>query len=247
VAKITVPAGGAALKIRALSHLYPIMTQDEMKQAVARAAIEYVPAGEIIGVGTGSTANFFIDELGRIKDRVKAAVASSEATAARLRGHGIPVLDLNEVEAMSVYIDGADEIDGRGAMIKGGGAALTREKIVASVAARFICIADGSKLVDTLGTFPLPVEVIPMARAAVARQLAALGGQARLRMKDGAPLVTDNGGYILDVAGLRITDPVGLEEKINGIVGVVAVGLFALRGADVALLGTPEGVRKMQF
>ena len=223
------------------------MTQDEMKQAVARAAIEYVPSGEIIGVGTGSTANYFIDELGKIKDRIKGAVASSEATAARLRGHGIAVLDLNEVDRMSVYIDGADEIDARGAMIKGGGAALTREKIVASVADRFICIADGSKLVDTLGAFALPVEVIPMAHAAVARRLSALGGQPRLRMKDGAPLVTDNGGYILDVAGLKITDPKGLEAQINGIVGVVTVGLFAQRGADVALLGTVEGVRKMEF
>lgn len=223
------------------------MTQDEMKQAVARAAIAYVPADDIIGVGTGSTANYFIDELARIKDRIKGAVASSEATASRLRGHGIAVLDLNEVERMSVYIDGADEIDARGAMIKGGGAALTREKIVASVADRFICIADGSKLVDTLGAFALPVEVIPMAHAAVARRLRALGGQPRLRMKDGAPLVTDNGGYILDVAGLKIADPKGLETQINGIVGVVTVGLFALRGADIALLGTADGVRKMAF
>ncbi len=223
------------------------MTQDEMKQAVARAAIEYVPAGEIIGVGTGSTANFFIDELGKIKERIKGAVASSEATAARLRDHGIAVLDLNAVDSMSVYIDGADEIDPAGAMIKGGGAALTREKIVASVAGTFICIADGSKLVETLGAFPLPVEVIPMSHAAVSRRLQALGGQPRLRMKDGAPLVTDNGGYILDVAGLKITDPKGLESQINAIPGVVTVGLFAQRGADVALLGTADGVRKMTF
>ncbi|HJV73949.1 MAG TPA: ribose-5-phosphate isomerase RpiA [Noviherbaspirillum sp.] len=223
------------------------MTQDELKQAVARAAIEYVPAGEIIGVGTGSTANFFIDELGKIKDRIKGAVASSEATAARLKSHGITVLDLNEVDSMSVYIDGADEITAQGAMIKGGGAALTREKIVASVADKFICIADGSKLVDMLGTFPLPVEVIPMAQSSVSRKLAALGCQPRLRMKDGKPLLTDNGCNILDVAGLRIADPAALEAQINNIPGVVTVGLFALRGADVALLGTAEGVKKMTF
>lgn len=223
------------------------MTQDELKQAVARAAITYVPTGEIIGVGTGSTANFFIDELGKIKGRIKGAVASSEATAARLKSHGIPVLDLNEVEEMSVYIDGADEITAEGAMIKGGGAALTREKIVASVAGKFICIADGSKLVETLGTFPLPVEVIPMAQASVARALTALGGQPRLRMKDGQPLVTDNGGNILDVSGLKIEDPAGLEAQINNIPGVVTVGLFALRGANVGLLGTAEGVKTLTF
>ncbi|MDB5794655.1 MAG: rpiA [Noviherbaspirillum sp.] len=223
------------------------MTQDELKQAVARAAIDYVVAGEIIGVGTGSTANYFIDELGKIKDRVKGAVASSEATAIRLRSHGIAVLDLNEVDSMPVYIDGADEITARGAMIKGGGAALTREKIVSSVAEQFVCIADGSKLVETLGAFPLPVEVIPMAQAVVSRKLAALGGQPRLRMKDGAPLITDNGCVIIDVAGLAITDPVDIETRINNIVGVVTVGLFARRGADIALLGTADGVKKMMF
>ncbi|HYC43549.1 MAG TPA: ribose-5-phosphate isomerase RpiA [Noviherbaspirillum sp.] len=223
------------------------MTQDEMKQAVARAAIEFVPNGEIIGVGTGSTANFFIDELGKIKDRIKGAVASSEATAARLKSHGIPVFDLNEVESMSVYIDGADEIDPKGAMIKGGGAALTREKIVASVAGKFVCIADGSKLVDMLGAFPLPVEVIPMAQAAVARKLRTLGGEPRLRMKDGQPLLTDNGCMILDVVGLKIADPAGLEAQINNIPGVVTVGLFAQRGADIGLLGTTEGVKKLTF
>jgi len=223
------------------------MTQDELKQAVARAALAYVPAGEIIGVGTGSTANFFIDELGRIKDRIRGAVASSEATAARLRAHGIPVLDLNEVEALSIYIDGADEITARGAMIKGGGAALTREKIVASVAAKFVCIADGSKLVESLGAFPLPIEVIPMARAAVARQLATLGGEPRLRLKDGQPLITDNGCVIIDLVGLKIADPAVLEARINNIVGVVTVGLFAMRGADIALLGTAEGVKTLNF
>jgi ribose 5-phosphate isomerase A len=223
------------------------MTQDELKQAVARAAIDYVPEGEIIGVGTGSTANYFIDELGRLKGRIKGAVASSEATAARLKSHGIAVLDLNEVESMSVYIDGADEITAQGAMIKGGGAALTREKIVASVAAKFVCIADGSKLVGMLGAFPLPVEVIPMARTVVARKLAALGGEPRLRLKDGQPLLTDNGCMIIDVVGLKIADPATLEAQINNIVGVVTVGLFAQRGANVALLGTEDGVRTLTF
>lgn len=225
------------------------MTQDELKQATARAAIDYVVDGEIIGVGTGSTANFFIDELAKIKDRIKGTVASSEATAARLRGHGIPVFDLNEVESMAVYIDGADEIDATGAMIKGGGAALTREKIVASVAKQFVCIADGSKLVETLGKFPLPVEVIPMARAAVMRKLAALGGQPKLRLKAGTdqPHITDNGGELIDVAGLSITDPVALEREITQMTGVIAVGLFAVAGANVCLLGTADGVRKLTF
>lgn len=223
------------------------MTQDELKQAVAQAAIHYVVEGEIVGVGTGSTANFFIDELAKIKHKIKAAVASSEATAARLRAHGITVLDLNQVTSMAVYIDGADEITPLGAMIKGGGAALTREKIVASVADQFVCIADGSKLVDVLGKFPLPVEVIPMAQAVVARQLNALGGEARLRLKDGAPLLTDNGNVILDVHGLQITDPVALEAEINNIVGVVTVGLFARHGANVCLLGTAEGVKTLKF
>jgi ribose 5-phosphate isomerase A len=223
------------------------MTQDELKQAVARAAIDYVVEGEIVGVGTGSTANFFIDELGKIKDRIKGAVASSEATATRLKSHGIEVFELNDVDSMPVYIDGADEITPQGAMIKGGGAALTREKIVASVADKFVCIADGSKLVDVLGNFPLPVEVIPMARAMVARKLAALGGEPRLRLKDGKPLVTDNGCMIIDVVGLKILNPRELEAQINGIVGVVTVGLFAQRNADIGLLGTADGVRKLVF
>ncbi|MFZ6726284.1 ribose-5-phosphate isomerase RpiA [Undibacterium sp. MH2W] len=223
------------------------MTQDELKLAVAQAAIAYVVEGEIVGVGTGSTANFFIDELAKIKHKVKAAVASSEATADRLRQHGIEVLDLNDVSSMPVYIDGADEITNQGAMIKGGGAALTREKIVASVAEKFICIADGSKLVSQLGKFPLPVEVIPMSHAAVARQLNAIGGEARLRMKEGKPLLTDNGNMILDVHGLQIADPVALEAQINNIVGVVTVGLFARHGANVCLLGTAEGVKTLTF
>jgi ribose 5-phosphate isomerase A len=225
------------------------MTQDELKQAVARAAIDYVVKNEIIGVGTGSTANFFIDELAKIKDTIKGAVASSEATAARLRGHGIAVFDLNEVTEIAVYIDGADEITSTGAMIKGGGAALTREKIVASVARSFVCIADGSKLADVMGKFPLPVEVLPMARASVTRALAKLGGTPTLRLKPGTDeaFITDNGGMLIDVAGLSITDPVALEAHINQIVGVVAVGLFAARGADVCLLGTAEGVKTLTF
>ncbi|WP_374518754.1 ribose-5-phosphate isomerase RpiA [Undibacterium squillarum] len=223
------------------------MTQDELKLEVAKAAIAYVVENEIVGVGTGSTANFFIDELAKIKDKVKATVASSEATAARLRAHGFEVLDLNDVTSMPVYIDGADEITASGAMIKGGGAALTREKIVASVAQKFICIADGSKQVETLGKFPLPVEVIPMSHAVVARKLNAIGGEAKLRLKDGKPLVTDNGNYILDVHGMQITDPVATEAAINNIVGVVTVGLFAAQGANVCLLGTAEGVKTLQF
>jgi len=225
------------------------MTQDELKQAVARAAIAYVVDNEIIGVGTGTTANFFIDELAKIKQRIKGAVASSEATATRLRGHGIAVFDLNDVPSIAVYIDGADEITASGAMIKGGGAALTREKIVASVSQKFVCIADGSKLVASLGGFALPVEVLPMASAAVMRRLSALGGQPRLRLKAGSDevFITDNGGMIIDVAGLAIADPLVLEHDINQIVGVIAVGLFAARGADVCLLGTPDGVRTLTF
>ncbi|HWZ49683.1 MAG TPA: ribose-5-phosphate isomerase RpiA [Herbaspirillum sp.] len=223
------------------------MTQDELKLAVARAAIAYVVEGAVVGVGTGSTANFFIDELAKIAQRIKGAVASSEATAQRLRGHGIEVFELNQVQDLPVYIDGADEITASGAMIKGGGAALTREKIVASVAAKFICIADGSKLVNVLGKFPLPIEVIPMASAAVARQLVKLGGEPNLRFKDGKPVLTDNGCVIIDVVGLKITDPIALEQQINQIVGVVTVGLFAAKGADVCLLGTADGVRTLTF
>ena len=219
------------------------MTQDELKQAVARAARDYVadrlPVGAILGVGTGSTANFFIDEIAAIKDRLGGTVASSEATAKRLASHGIRVLDLNDVDAIGIYVDGADEIDAGMAMIKGGGGALTREKIVAAVAETFVCICDASKRVQTMGRFPLPVEVIPMARAYVGRELAKLGGTPKLR----ADLVTDNGNLILDVHGLSITDPAGLEERINQIVGVVTNGLFAQRGADVLLLATPGGVQ----
>lgn len=217
------------------------MTQDELKAAVAREAVRQVVAGAVIGVGTGTTANFFIDELAKIKERIAGAVASSEASAQRLAGHGIRVLDLNDVSELPVYVDGADEITEQLAMIKGGGGALTREKIVAAVAGKFVCIADASKLVPVLGRFPLPIEVIPMARAHVARQLEKLGGQPRER----AGFVTDNGNVILDLSGLSITDPVGLEERINNIVGVVTNGLFARRPADVLLLGTPQGVRTL--
>jgi ribose 5-phosphate isomerase A len=220
-----------------------MMTQDELKQAVARAARDYVadrlPVGAILGVGTGSTANFFIDEIAAIKDRLGGAVASSEATAKRLAGHGIRVLDLNDVDAIGIYVDGADEIDASMAMVKGGGGALTREKIVAAVADTFVCICDASKRVPVMGTFPLPVEVIPMASAYVARELAKLGGAPKLRQG----MVTDNGNLILDVHGLAITDPAGLEARINQIVGVVTNGLFAKRGADVLLLAAPDGVQ----
>ncbi|MBS1186297.1 MAG: rpiA [Burkholderiaceae bacterium] len=223
------------------------MTQDELKHAVAVSAIDYVIGGEIIGVGTGSTANFFIDELGKIKHLIKGAVASSEATAARLKSHGIEVLDLNQVTSIPVYVDGADEITSQGAMIKGGGGALTREKIIASAAQRFICIADESKLVETLGAYPLPVEVIPMAHAVVARKLAAFGGQPKLRLKDGQPFVTDNGNFILDISGMKITAPAEMEQTINNITGVVTVGLFARQGASVCLLGTARGTRVLDF
>lgn len=215
-------------------------TQEELKRAVARAAIGFVPEGRIIGVGTGSTADFFIDELGTMKDRIAGAVPSSERSATRLAHHGIRLFDLNDVEALPVYVDGADEIDAGFCMIKGGGGALTREKIVAAVAQTFVCIADHSKQVGTLGRFPLPVEVIPMARAYVMRELAKLGGRPSLR----EGFVTDNGNVIVDVHGLSIPDPVGLERAINAIVGVVTNGLFAARGADVLLLGAPDGVRE---
>ncbi len=222
-----------------------MLTQDQLKQQAADAALQYVESlldePAIIGVGTGSTADRFIDGLPRLRDKVMGCVASSERSAARLAGHGLPVLDLNAVDSMPVYVDGADEIDGNLYMIKGGGGALTREKIVASVAERFVCIVDESKLVDSLGAFPLPIEVIPMARAAVARRLAAMGGHAALR----EGFETDNGNQILDVHGLRIIDAQVFEEQINNIPGVVTCGLFALAGAEVALLATQKGVRRI--
>jgi ribose 5-phosphate isomerase A len=214
------------------------MTQDELKAAVANAALAYVPAEGVIGVGSGSTVNFFIDALGSRKARVR-AVASSEASAQRLRSHGIEVVDLNTVEEIPVSVDGADESNAAFAMIKGGGGALTREKIVAAVAKRFVCIADQSKLVATLGRFPLPIEVIPMARAYVEREMTRRGGKPTLR----AGFTTDNGNQILDVHGLTISAPEQLEDELDRVAGVVTNGLFARRGADVLLLGTPEGVR----
>jgi ribose 5-phosphate isomerase A len=218
------------------------LTQDELKAQVARAAIDHVVEDAIIGVGTGSTADRFIDELARIKGRIRGAVASSERSAARLREHGVRVFDLNETDDVPVYVDGADEITRELAMIKGGGGALTREKIVAAVARKFVCIADASKLVATLGAFPLPVEVIPMARSHVGREMVRLGGTPKLR----EGFTTDNGNVILDVSGLQIRDPRALESRINDIPGVVTVGLFALRGADVLLLGTPGGVETLR-
>lgn len=216
------------------------MTQDEMKKAAGWAALEYVTPGSIVGVGTGSTVNHFIDALATIKDQIKGAVSSSEASSLRLQELGIPLFDLNEISEFAVYVDGADEIDPSMAMIKGGGAALTREKIVAAVAERFVCIVDGTKTVEVMGQFPLPVEVIPMAREYVARELTKLGGKPVYR----EGLVTDNGNHILDVHGLSITEPAALETRINAIVGVVTNGLFAERGADILLVGTPDGVVK---
>jgi ribose 5-phosphate isomerase A len=215
------------------------MTQDEMKLQVAQAAIAYVVPGTIIGVGTGSTANFFIDELAKIKGQIEGTVASSDATAQRLKGHGIPVFDLNSVDEISVYVDGADEADAGLHLVKGGGGALTREKIVVAASKKFVCIADQSKKVGVLGKFPLPVEVIPMARSYVAREiLKRFGGEPVYR--DG--FITDNGNIILDIHGLSIVDPRKLENELNSIVGVVTNGLFAVRNADVLLLGTPNGV-----
>jgi len=217
------------------------MTQDEMKKAVAKAAIEYVEAGTIIGIGTGSTANYFIDELANIKGKIEGTVASSVASADRLKGHGIPVYDLNSVDGLSVYIDGADESNKYLHLIKGGGGALTREKIVAAASRKFVCIADESKLVDVLGKFPLPVEVIPMARSYVAREIVKLGGQPVLR----EGFTTDNGNIILDVHNMEIMEPVKLEQTLNQITGVVTNGLFAQRPADVLLLGTKDGVKTL--
>ena len=223
------------------------MTQDELKALVGQAALRYVVPGEIVGVGTGSTVNKFIDALASMKGRIKGAVSSSTASTERLKALGIAVFDANDVDELAVYIDGADEIDGRGYMIKGGGAALTREKIVAAQSRQFVCIADESKLVGVLGRFPLPVEVIPMAARRVMRQFAALGGSARLRMKDGQPLVTDNGQQLLDVTGLTLSEPLRFENEVNQWPGVVTVGVFAHQKASVCLLGTAQGVRTMTF
>jgi ribose 5-phosphate isomerase A len=218
------------------------MTQDEMKKAAAIKALEFIENDTIVGVGTGSTVNFFIDALASLKDKITGAVSSSEESTKRLKAHGIDVFDLNSVDVLDVYIDGADEITHHMAMIKGGGAALTREKIVAAVAKKFICIADDSKKVKVLGNFPLPVEVIPMARSYVARELVKLGGDPVYRQG----VITDNGNVILDVYNLEILDPKLLETQINAIVGVVTSGLFALRGADILVLGSSEGIQVIQ-
>ncbi len=218
-------------------------TQDEQKRAVAQAAIQHVPIGSIVGVGTGSTANYFIDELAKIKHKIKGAVASSENTAQRLRDHHIEVLDLNSIDELPVYIDGADEITEHLHMIKGGGGALTREKIVAATAKKFVCVTDQSKLVKVLGTFPIPVEVIPMASSYVARAIVQLGGHPVLRQG----FITDNGNVILDIHGLQILNPVELETNLNQITGIVTNGLFARRGANVLLLGTDKGIHTMDI
>ncbi|MEI6803153.1 MAG: ribose-5-phosphate isomerase RpiA [Burkholderiales bacterium] len=223
------------------------MTQDQLKTLVGQAALKYVLPGEIIGVGTGSTVNKFIDALESVKDQIKGAVSSSVASTERLRALGITVFDSNAVPRLSVYIDGADEIDGHGNMIKGGGAALTREKIVAAQCDKFVCIVDESKLVTTLGAFPVPVEVIPMATQRLIAQFAAMGGSARIRLRDGQPLVTDNGQHILDVAGLKIADPLAFEAEVSQWPGVVTVGVFAFQRAQVCLLGTPTGVKTLTF
>jgi ribose 5-phosphate isomerase A len=223
------------------------MNQDELKALVGQAALQYVVPGQIVGVGTGSTVNKFIDALASMKDQIKGAVSSSEASTARLKALGIPVFDSNEVAELAVYIDGADEINARGHMVKGGGAALTREKIVAAQSKMFVCIADESKLVKALGAFPLPVEVIPMASARIMAQFAKMGGQAQVRMKDGQALVTDNGQHIIDVKGLTISDPVAFEAEVSQWPGVVTVGVFAYQKAQVCLLGTSEGVKTLKF
>ena len=223
------------------------MTQDELKTLVAQAALQHVVPGAIVGVGSGSTVNKFIDALATMKDRIPGAVSSSNASTQRLRQLGIAVVDANDVADIAVYIDGADEIDGRGFMIKGGGAALTREKIVAAQSKRFVCIVDESKQVEVLGRFPVPVEVIPMATQRLVRQFAAMGGAARVRLKDGRPLVTDNGQHILDVTGLAIADPLGFETEVNQWPGVVTVGVFAHQKAAVCLLGTTGGVKTLVY
>lgn len=215
------------------------MTQDEMKKEAGWAALKYVEAGSIVGVGTGSTVKHFIDALGTMKDEIKGAVSSSIDSTEKLKALDIEVFDCNEVDKLDIYVDGADEINPSKEMIKGGGAALTREKIVSAISEKFICIVDGSKAVDILGDFPLPVEVIPMARSYVGRELVKLGGDPAYR----EGVTTDNGNIIIDVYGLKITDAKGLEDKINSIAGVVTVGLFAHRGADVVITGTPEGAK----
>ena len=224
-----------------------LSSQDALKAQVAQAALAYVQPHSLIGVGTGSTVNFFIDALAQSAIPVQGAVSSSIASTQRMQALGIHVVELSEVESLSVYIDGADEIDGHGYMVKGGGAALTREKIVAAQAKQFVCIVDQSKRVAVMGAFPLPVEVIPMAVPQIIRDFSALGGQAVLRMRDEKPLVTDNGQYILDVHGLKLTEPMALEARISQWPGVVTVGIFAFQKADICLLATPDGVQTLRY
>lgn len=231
----------------AVANPAPALNQDALKTLVGQAALKYVVPGELVGVGTGSTVNKFIDALATIKDQIKGAVSSSVASTERLKALGIAVFDANEVSSLSVYIDGADEIDGHGCMVKGGGAALTREKIVAALSKQFVCIADESKLVQHLGAFPLPVEVIPMAAKRVMVQFAAMGGTGAVRMKDGQPLVTDNGQWIVDVTGLTIAQPLAFEAEVSQWPGVVTVGVFAYQKAQVCLLGTAAGVKTLTF
>jgi ribose 5-phosphate isomerase A len=230
-----------------LSPMSQLSSQDALKAQVAQAALAYVQPHSLIGVGTGSTVNFFIDALAQSAIPVQGAVSSSIASTQRMQALGIPVVDLTDVQSLSVYIDGADEIDGHGYMVKGGGAALTREKIVAAQAKQFVCIVDQSKRVAVMGTFPLPVEVIPMAVPQIVRDFSALGGQAVLRMRDDKPLVTDNGQYILDVHGLKLTEPMALEARISQWPGVVTVGIFAFQKADICLLATPDGVQTLRY
>ena len=225
----------------------PALTQDELKAQVGKAALNYLVPNEWVGVGTGSTVNKFIDALAACQTPIKGAVSSSEASTQRMKNAGIHVVDLQEVTRLAVYIDGADEIDGNGYMVKGGGAALTREKIVAAQAENFVCIADASKLVKVLGRFPLPVEVIPMAVPEIIRRFDALGGQAQLRMKDGSPLVTDNGQHLVDVTGLTIKDPLSFENDVSQWPGIVTVGVFAHQKAHVCLLGTDAGVQTIRY
>lgn len=229
------------------NQIFSTLSQDEMKTQVGQAALQYVMPDTIVGVGTGSTVNKFIDALAAMRNQIKGAVSSSCASTDRLQALGITVFNANEVTELSVYIDGADEIDHQGYMVKGGGAALTREKIVAAQSLLFVCIADESKLVQTLGNFPLPLEIIPMATARVQRQFTAMGAHAAIRLKNGAPLVTDNGLHLLDVTGLKITDPLAFESQLNQWPGVVTIGIFAHQKAQVCLLGTAQGVRTLIF
>jgi ribose 5-phosphate isomerase A len=244
---MSTPANFSSTNASGSTASHSALTQDELKTLVGQAALQYVVPGEIVGVGTGSTVNKFIDALATMKDQIKGAVSSSVVSTERLKAHGIAVFEAADVESLSVYIDGADEIDHSGFMVKGGGAALTREKIVAAQSKQFVCIADESKLVNALGAFPLPIEVIPMATARVMRQFAAMGGKASVRMKDGQPLVTDNGQHIVDVTGLNITDPLAFETQVSQWPGVVTVGVFAFQKAQVCLLGTSTGVKTLTF